>query len=738
MDLSADGLAYLHGYRSEGPPELVEGHPSIFKTIAGGLYVDVQAYVDCIRSGSRIPGRSLGKSTSMDNAKFFKVDDRYRQQYSQQDIMNMIKQDHRSPHEDEEAILAKLGIHVKTELYAHQIKFLMGATSFEKSGCSVKYHNPGEVNHNRIFQVQGLPEAVSISPHGSVKVIPRIEPKVETATAGVLTDKTGSGKTLSLIALIAATMDQDLPPTHQGLALSPATLVLVPSHLVEQWVAQVLTHAPSLPVYKITGRRDYYRICNKARLFEKTILVVSTAVFNNKSIDLHDPSYDSYSSPQQAISNEREEIQYRPHSARPGLTTIAWRRLIIDEQHQIRLLSTRATLLIKTLVAKNKWAVTSSANQSATDMLGCMEFASINMNSSPDVHDLQNIFFQTNNLDLTTAPISEEVVYLDMLPIERGIYFSSTSCRGLMEGLRVCSSPRTSDTNFCETVEQALEQCSTRLEDRLNRTRQTLSSLETILHLNPTMEAEARIRNLRTTINNLQRSITFVKSIDASTKEECIICMEDMPSESVARVITPCGHTCCEKCESRALNRCYTCRQTYLSGSTFRVHSQQVSTDTFRGKVGTKMAALIERIQALSETGERCLVFASNDRQLHEIGNLIKSQSRKTAVLYCKGNVASRIKSIQTFKNTAGAAFLLSSQHTGSGVELTEATTVFMVDFHSMDKANIKSVERQCISRTFRMGQTNPVKVVRFIMRGTVEEEVYNRLDSDIASYFQG
>jgi DNA repair protein RAD5 len=79
-----------------------------------------------------------------------------------------------------------------------------------------------------------------------------------------------------------------------------------------------------------------------------------------------------------------------------------------------------------------------------------------------------------------------------------------------------------------------------------------------------------------------------------------------------------------------------------------------------------------------------------------------------------------REETLRKFKTQKNTKLLLASlRSTGVGLNLTEASYVFM-----MDPWWNESVENQAIDRVHRLGQTHPVTVKRFIIKGSVEEKM--------------
>ena len=67
----------------------------------------------------------------------------------------------------------------------------------------------------------------------------------------------------------------------------------------------------------------------------------------------------------------------------------------------------------------------------------------------------------------------------------------------------------------------------------------------------------------------------------------------------------------------------------------------------------------------------------------------------------------------------------MSSDKAASGLNLTEANHIILLDTVDTDKARSLFIEEQAIGRAVRLGQTKRVKVQRFIMRNTIEHEYY-------------
>ncbi len=138
---------------------------------------------------------------------------------------------------------------------------------------------------------------------------------------------------------------------------------------------------------------------------------------------------------------------------------------------------------------------------------------------------------------------------------------------------------------------------------------------------------------------------------------------------------------------------------------------------------GSKITKIIDEIKALGPS-EKVIIFAEWDKLLHTIGYAL--DTNMIDHVYIKGNVSVRDKAIHEFqKNPKIKAILLSSVYGASGVNLVEATHVFIVHpFHGDDG---HQYEKQAIGRAHRTGQTQPVHVSFFITDNTIEQELWEK-----------
>jgi SNF2 family DNA or RNA helicase len=141
------------------------------------------------------------------------------------------------------------------------------------------------------------------------------------------------------------------------------------------------------------------------------------------------------------------------------------------------------------------------------------------------------------------------------------------------------------------------------------------------------------------------------------------------------------------------------------------------------GDESAKIDMLIEQIESKSPQ-HKILVFS----QFVSMLELIKKEliARDIKFSWLTGSSRNRENIVNEFQNNAEIrVFLISMKAGGTGLNLTEADYVYLVDPWWNP-----AVENQAIDRSHRIGQHKNVVAVRLICPGTVEEKIMEMQDT--------
>jgi SNF2 family DNA or RNA helicase len=134
-------------------------------------------------------------------------------------------------------------------------------------------------------------------------------------------------------------------------------------------------------------------------------------------------------------------------------------------------------------------------------------------------------------------------------------------------------------------------------------------------------------------------------------------------------------------------------------------------------QASSKIEVLLEQIESKAEH-HRILVFS----QFVTMLDLIKKrlEDRGIRYEYLTGQTRKRAEVVESFQNNKDIpVFLISLKAGGTGLNLTEADYVYLVDPWWNP-----AVENQAIDRAYRIGQHKNVMAVRLICPNTIEEKI--------------
>ena len=131
-----------------------------------------------------------------------------------------------------------------------------------------------------------------------------------------------------------------------------------------------------------------------------------------------------------------------------------------------------------------------------------------------------------------------------------------------------------------------------------------------------------------------------------------------------------------------------------------------------------KFETVCEMMTEVIEQGDKVLIFSSFVEHLKLYRKFLDAQNIKYA--YLDGATKDRKEQVEKFQNNDDIqVFLLSLKAGGTGLNLTKASYVFLLDPWWNPAA-----EAQAYDRAHRIGQQNKVFVYKFISRNSIEEKI--------------
>lgn len=287
------------------------------------------------------------------------------------------------------------------------------------------------------------------------------------------------------------------------------------------------------------------------------------------------------------------------------------------------------------------------------------------------------------------------------------------------------------------------------LKDVWNKNRTTYDNMIDDLNnfKNKLLEVQKEYDGNKTTFDFFNNVLERIKKTTNKNKNEdneddndndddnnCGICLSEIPEDDIG--VTKCGHIYCFECIKTIIadkHKCPYCNRGLKDNELYMIsyekkNKQNKNNQEINDKlhlinsVGTKLANLI---YYLKQTKEHVIIFSQWDDLLRKVADILNDYGISN--ISCRGNVWQRDKAIRLFNNNNDIrVIMLSSESAASGTNLTKASKVILLDPVCGSYEYRKNTEGQAIGRAHRMGQTKQVEVVRFIIKNSIEEEIYN------------
>lgn len=240
--------------------------------------------------------------------------------------------------------------------------------------------------------------------------------------------------------------------------------------------------------------------------------------------------------------------------------------------------------------------------------------------------------------------------------------------------------------------------------------------------------------------------------------DQCPVCWNSMVSKIS---LFTCGHTLCYTC-SRSLTRsaysphksaqsikCPTCRTRVLVDEIITVvhdgekqkeaeakkedeaeRSKKARKDALEqlnkirviGSHSSKVGAIVSKIKevALSDPTAKSVVFSEWNDALKVLSDALTENGIANALISTgRKSIVKTLNIFRDTKNVTMRVLLLPIKRAAAGLNLTEATHVFL-----MEPRLNTAIDDQAVSRVHRIGQKKKTYVWRFVVTGTVEEKV--------------
>ncbi|KAF3005902.1 hypothetical protein E8E13_009536 [Curvularia kusanoi] len=545
------------------------------------------------------------------------------------------------------------------------------------------------------------------------------------ASGGILADDMGLGKTIQVISLIMA--DKALGRRASGVA--DATLILAPVSVMSNWSTQMKRHLKPEHALRVM----FWHGTRKEPITPEQIKHYDVVISTYESV-----SSDWYSQKKTALPR------------RSGPFSVTWRRVIVDEGHNIRNPKAKKTIAVSNLLAQSRWSLT----------------------GTPIINNLKDLYSQVRFLRLSGGLDSFEIFHGAISrPVLAGDPQGNKALQLLMGGICLRRKKEMSfiDLRLPELSEyvhkfrlhpheqekyDALEAQAKGTLDIYKNNIGNQKAFDTYRHL---LEVLLRMRQLcnHWQLVGEERLDSIMKQLEAEgvvdltaenkealqkmlqlsidSQEDCPICFDTYKEP----VITKCAHIFCTPCLERVIEvqgKCPMCRAELESFGSTTVKpavetsakpepTEQSEADkaSLEKNTSSKVEQLLQILAASAkDKSNKTIVFSQWTSFLNLIEVHLAAAGYKFTRIDGSMSAVNRDAALDALDNDPEITIMLASLSVCSvGLNLVAANQVIMADSWWAP-----AIEDQAVDRVHRLGQKRETTVFRLVVEGSVEERV--------------
>ncbi|KAI1179911.1 SNF2 family N-terminal domain-containing protein [Nemania sp. FL0916] len=528
--------------------------------------------------------------------------------------------------------------------------------------------------------------------------------KPDSCMGGILADDMGLGKTLSMLALICCSLDFHSTTRQSGQdALRWGTLIVAPKSTLQGWVDQALRHIKTghirIRVYHGASRDGV------AAQFSDTDIIVTT--------------YETLRSEWATTKGARPLFSWK------------WLRIVLDEAHHIRNRSKQLFQSTCHLKARYRWCLTGTPIHNHLDDYGALlSFIGV----SPFQQKSSFSFWIVNPLEKMEEIGSERLRRLIRATCLRRTK-QNTLSSGEVELPRHITKIHevhlsSKDQALYDNIKEKCAAIAAGLEKRADGGRLPKGSGSDILrHIN-----FLRIicdHGLQLLSDAARRSIESRSSSPGWEPPQlftasCSVCGEEINYDAFKCDKTEYLCTSCASCASSDLDPRNTDREANPPGD--EATSVQQDPGTERSYLSgadyqpsAKVQALLQNLKqeqmASGFKPRKSVVFSCWVKMLDLIQQAFYTEQIKFQRIDGQTTLERRQKAMQEFKEDTDCMVMLATIGScAEGVDLVAAGVVHLIEPHWNPM-----VEKQAVDRVYRIGQTQNVTIIRYIVPNSVE-----------------
>lgn len=228
-----------------------------------------------------------------------------------------------------------------------------------------------------------------------------------------------------------------------------------------------------------------------------------------------------------------------------------------------------------------------------------------------------------------------------------------------------------------------------------------------------------KIKEQEEIVANRKQAFEYLNNKINDTCKECPICMGEI-TDGDKYDVPECCHICCSECMAYWLqshSSCTVCKKNINKNKMYTI----TNLNQVKMKYSTKMDKLIEIINSMQCSTDKIIIYTQFDNMIDKIVQTLKIEGIDSI----KFDDPLQIEEFRT--NISKRVLILSSIKNASGIDLSFVSNIVMFEPIVGDTVYLMDNEKQIIGRIYRIGQTKNINVYRFIIKDTIEHDIFQK-----------
>lgn len=228
-----------------------------------------------------------------------------------------------------------------------------------------------------------------------------------------------------------------------------------------------------------------------------------------------------------------------------------------------------------------------------------------------------------------------------------------------------------------------------------------------------------KIKEQEEIVTNRKQSYIYLRDKIEATNKECPFCMGEI-NDGDEFDVPECGHICCSECMAYWLkfnSSCTVCKKNIDKKKIYKITSM----NQVKMKYSTKIDKLLEIINSTQDSTDKVIIYTQFDNMIDKLIQTLNFEN----IGCVKYEDSSQIDEFRT--NITKRVLIISSVKNASGIDLSFVSNIVMFEPIIGDTLYLMDTEKQIIGRIYRIGQTKNINVYRFIVKNTIEEQIFQK-----------